>query len=235
MKTLALLLTVTQLAVSIPSGGFVSRHARLAKYDVHNGTAPAGCRRLASDVEWPKPEEWASAMLGVTKLADSTTMSSPDYAFRAKTTEDVQKAISFVSKNNIRLSVINSGHDYLGGNDAASGLRLDVSQLGGIRVYQSFEATPDGAESPSDEVNTVIPIPGQQAAVTFGAGLSTQRLNNAIFPSKLVTVGAAHGQQHPTVSSAETDQLLTHGQAKSLSPADGVKRAVTLRLAQSTA
>jgi len=235
MKTLAILLAATQLAASTPSSGFIPRHFRLTKYDVQNGTTPAGCRRLASDTEWPKPEEWSNALPGVTKLAKSTLTTSPDYAFQAKSADDVQRAISFASRNNIRLSVINSGHDYLGGNDAASGLRLDVSQLGGIRVSPSFEATSEGAQSPGDEVNVITPVPGQQAAVTFGAGLSTQRLNNAIFPSKLVTVGAAHGQQNTMTSITRLDRPLTYEQAKSVSPADGVKQADTLRSAQSTA
>jgi FAD/FMN-containing dehydrogenase len=36
-------------------------------------------------------------------------------------------------------------------------------------------------------------VPGKQAAVTFGVGVPTQRLNNAIHASKLLTMGAAHG------------------------------------------
>lgn len=36
--------------------------------------------------------------------------------------------------------------------------------------------------------------PNELAYVTFGAGLSTQLLNNALAPTKLFTLGAAHGE-----------------------------------------
>lgn len=35
---------------------------------------------------------------------------------------------------------------------------------------------------------------GDEAFVTFGAGMSTQLINNAIAPSGLFTLGAAHGE-----------------------------------------
>jgi FAD/FMN-containing dehydrogenase len=70
---------------------------------------------------------------------------------------------------------------------------LDVSKLDGVKVLESFTPTAKGAESPDLKTTTVLPVPGKQAAVTFGAGVSTQRLNNAIHASKLLTMGAAHG------------------------------------------
>jgi hypothetical protein len=50
-------------------------------------------------------------------------------------------------------------------------------------------------EDPVDKqpANTIVAVKGQQAAVTFGTGISTQELNDALGPSKLFTLGAAHG------------------------------------------
>jgi hypothetical protein len=81
----------------------------------------------------------------------------------------------------------------LGRNDAPSGLTVDVSLLKGIKVLEEFKATAEGAAKPGKTINTIITVPGKQAAVTFGAGVSTQQLHNAVFPSKLFTIGAAHG------------------------------------------
>jgi hypothetical protein len=92
----------------------------------------------------------------------------------------------------------------LGRNDAPSGLSLDTSLLGGIKVLESFEPTAQGAARPGKTVNTIVPVAGKQAAVTFGVGVTTQRLNNALTPSKLVTVGAAHGSVAPAGGYGQT-------------------------------
>lgn len=86
-----------------------------------------------------------------------------------------------------------SSHDFLGRNDAPSGLTLDVSLLKGIQVLPSFSPSEKGAAKPAKTLNTIVPVPGQQAAVTFGVGVSTQQLHDAVYSSKLLTVGAAHG------------------------------------------
>jgi hypothetical protein len=84
--------------------------------------------------------------------------------------------------------------DFLGRNNAPSGLTVDVSLLKGIKVLEEFKPTEQGAAKPTKVVNTIIPIEGKQAAVTFGIGVSTQQLHNAVYPSKLLTIGAAHGR-----------------------------------------
>jgi hypothetical protein len=38
----------------------------------------------------------------------------PDYIYEVKTVSSVQRAVRFVAKHNIRLSIINTGHDFLG-------------------------------------------------------------------------------------------------------------------------
>jgi len=100
----------------------------------------------------------------------------------AKTTADVQRAINFVNKHKVRLTIINTGHDYHGRNDAPSGLSLDISQLRGVTVTPDFKATAQGATSPvpGEPVAKVKMVAGKQAAVTYGAGVIGSELNKAI-------------------------------------------------------
>jgi hypothetical protein len=84
-------------------------------------------------------------------------------------------------------------------NDAPSGLGLSLEKLRGVRVLESYEPIAKGAEvvdftsDPVKGANKIMAVPGKQAAVTFGSGVTTQELNNAIDPSLLFTMGAAHG------------------------------------------
>lgn len=63
-------------------------------------------------------------------------------------------------------------------------------------MLESFTPTEEGVDSPAhgDEPNIITPVPGKQAAVTFGAGASTQEINDALDPLGLFTIGAAHGK-----------------------------------------
>jgi hypothetical protein len=161
-------------------------------------SAPAGCRLIHTDAGYPSDATFLAALPGVFKrpavaAKGDEGLVHPDFRLRAMSYADVEKAVDFARTHNIRLTVINSGHDFLGRNDAPSGLSLDVSLLGGIRVMEEFTPTADGAPRPQGKANVIVPKAGKQAAVTIGVGLSTQALNDALSPSKLVTVGAAHG------------------------------------------
>src|ERR1700712_4976747 len=151
-------------------------------------TAPAGCLKLSTDSDWPAPEIWKAALPGVVRESKAGKV-SPDYRIQAKNTADVQKAVKFAAQHGIRLSVITTGHDQLGRSDAASGLLIDVSALTGINALESFTPSLAGAKSPkpNEKANVIVPQDGVQAAVTFGPGVATQALNNALSPSKLFT------------------------------------------------
>jgi hypothetical protein len=69
-----------------------------------------------------------------------------------------------------------------------------MSLIKGVKVLESFTPTAQGAAKPGKKVNKIVPVPNQQAAVTFGAGMSTQQLHNAVYSSKIFTIGAAHGR-----------------------------------------
>lgn len=78
-------------------------------------TAPAGCRKLASDADWPAAAEWTKAM-GHDVKARSKTLATgvyrPDFSLRAESYKDVQKAVKFAATNNVRLTLITTGHDF---------------------------------------------------------------------------------------------------------------------------
>jgi hypothetical protein len=90
--------------------------------------------------------------------------------------------------------------DFLGRNDAPTGLGISVDKIKGVVVHNDFYATMSGvreintAADPIKGANVIQPIAGKQAYVTFGAGVTTQELNNAIASSGLMTMGAAHGE-----------------------------------------
>jgi hypothetical protein len=175
MKASLLLFALVQLVIGLPT------------------ITPPGCKKLYTDIEWPTSAEWKAAMPEVEVHKQTAGSRHPDYVLQAESYKDVQAAVQFCSKNNIRLVIITSGHDFLGRNDASSGLTLDVSLLKDIKVLESFTPTEQGVAKLGSKPNTIIPVPGQQAAVTFGVGWSTQRLNNALYPSRLFTIGAGHG------------------------------------------
>jgi len=168
---------------------------------IHSGAlkraadTPAGCRSLAGDSSWPAPDVWTKELPGVVPRgpANNKNQKHPDYRLSVKNAKDVQNALAFATKYNVRVSIINSGHDYMGRNDAPTGLWIDVSQLKGVRVDSSFTPTMEGAPSPEATVN-VLPAQKNPGAVTFGAAVNTWALNKAIKPSKLFTLGAAHGK-----------------------------------------
>lgn len=155
------------------------------------------CRLLPQDSDWPSPETWSAELPGVTSIRDENNKTGPipDYRLRAQSIEDVQAAVRFASEHNVRISVITTGHDQIGRNDAASGLLLDLSFMRGIELHQSFDATKDGTArlDHTKASNVITPIPGVQAAVTFGPAAAGQYLNNGRNASGLFSVTGAAG------------------------------------------
>lgn len=175
---------------------FLSLHVA-AVFALPQAPAP-DCKVIAGDSAWPSAEEWQKAMPGKLLREKSTKAAKhPDYRIEATTPEDVVAAVKFAAKHNVRLSVINSGHDFMGRNDAPSGLHLAVGRLDGVRVTKSFRPTKEG-EPPvknNERPKKLDLEAGQGAFVTFGAGYSTQRLNNVLAKkNNLFTIGAAHGE-----------------------------------------
>jgi hypothetical protein len=70
-------------------------------------------------------------------------------------------------------------------------LTIFVGNLKGLRVLDTFSPTAAGVQVSSNATKS-IPVQ-KQAYVTFGAGMSTQKINQALVPWNLFTLGAAHG------------------------------------------
>ncbi|KAF1991598.1 hypothetical protein K402DRAFT_128773 [Aulographum hederae CBS 113979] len=179
--------------------------------------APAGCKAVLGDANWPANDLFMSAMPNVINSQVATAgrlakrhgpgeegadeapapagVKKPTFRMNAKTVADVEAAVQFAAKNNIRLSILNSGHDFLGRNDAASGLALVTTNLNGMKISDSFipSARGDAQVVPGAPINTMRIPATRQAYVTIGVGLGTQALNDALAPSNLFTLGAAHG------------------------------------------
>ncbi|KAF1815079.1 hypothetical protein P152DRAFT_480166 [Eremomyces bilateralis CBS 781.70] len=163
--------------------------------------APAGCKLLPGDANWPADTVWKQALPEVVARGPQENITRPDYRIDAESSADVIAAVKFASQHNVRLSILNSGHDFLGRADAPSGLALSVGMLKGIRALPSFTPSAQGAQSAAGATANVIkPAAGTQAAVTIGAGVTTQELNDALEGSGLFTMGAAHVLEYKVVT-----------------------------------
>lgn len=74
--------------------------------------APENCKKLPTDSDWPKEEVWKAALKGVEARGPQKITTRPDYKFEANTVTQVQNAVKFTSEHNLRLSILNSGHDF---------------------------------------------------------------------------------------------------------------------------
>jgi FAD binding domain len=153
-------------------------------------STPTGCKVVENDEDFPAPDVWEAAMPGIAhRKTKGRVATQPIYRFTVKSVSDVEKAVHFAAKYNVRLTIITTGHDYLGRNDAPSGLSLDCSQLRGVKVLSHFEATKEGASSvvPNTMANIITSF-GNQPAVTFGVGNNGGMVNAAIKESKIFIV-----------------------------------------------
>ena len=186
MKCFWLLLLPASIQISTAATIEARRGGKTAVHgpQLRQRSTPQGCRALNTDAEWPAPEVWEQALPGIVSRHTLPLVgpARPDYRFTAKSYEDVEKAVQFAANNNVRLTIISTGHDYMGRNDAPSGLSLDMSQLRGMKVVPSFTPSAQGVDSPELGVidASYTPVPGAQAAVTIACGLAGSQANAAI-------------------------------------------------------
>lgn len=161
---------------------------------------PPGCRALKSDEGFPPHDAWIKALPGVEPIPpQSNGLKHPDYRLAASSAVDVERAVAFATSHNVRISIINTGHDYMARNDAPSGLLLDVSRLSGVITHSDWKPRPGGDPpvNPAAVPNVVTPVNGKQAAVTFGAGLVGSKVNELIKESKMFVIsGGARRSYH---------------------------------------
>ncbi|TVY64581.1 putative FAD-linked oxidoreductase [Fusarium oxysporum f. sp. cubense] len=155
---------------------------------------PPGCRKLNTDIGWPSRDVWENSLPGIIPTPGSDAYGPlPDYRLQVKTVSDVQNAVRFATRHNIRLTVLTTGHDQLARSDAGSGLIIDLSLFNGVQVSESFTPTGEGLPfiEPGTEVNIITPKDGVQAAVTFGPARAGLQLNYAVGKSGLFSVSGA--------------------------------------------
>lgn len=73
---------------------------------------PNACKILATDLAWPAPSLWQQAMPEVEKVAAKGEKKRPNFRLDATSVDEVLAAVKFAANNNIRLSILNSGHDF---------------------------------------------------------------------------------------------------------------------------
>jgi hypothetical protein len=72
------------------------------------------CKTVIGDARWPQDEVWKAALPGVINLGVRGTNPHPNYYFAASDRTEVQAAVNFARKYDVRFSVISSGLDYMG-------------------------------------------------------------------------------------------------------------------------
>jgi FAD/FMN-containing dehydrogenase len=152
------------------------------------------CKTISGDASWPAKSEWRKAMPEIETTKVKGNWKRPDYRLDATTVAEVIAAVNFTREHRIRLSILASGHDFVGRNDAPTGLTLTVSGLKGARVLSSFTPSNEGVAAVDSKTKpNILTSYSGQAYVTFGAGHNTRELNSLLAPSNLFTLGAAHG------------------------------------------
>jgi len=72
------------------------------------------CKPLVGDKEWPSDDVWKKELPLADKQPQSSRVSRPNYIVIAREPKDVVNAVKFAGKYNVRLTIYNSGHDFLG-------------------------------------------------------------------------------------------------------------------------
>ncbi|KAI0711904.1 FAD-binding domain-containing protein [Cerioporus squamosus] len=97
----------------------------------------------------------------------------------ARSIGDIQAAVKFAAKHNLRLAVKNTGHDFLGRSDGRGSFMVWTHNMKNITVHSSF--TPMGASTNES----------YEDAITLGAGVQWHEAYAAANASGRVLVGGA--------------------------------------------
>jgi FAD/FMN-containing dehydrogenase len=128
----------------------------------------------------PSNDEYGTAKnLFNTRFADST----PAAVVSATSTDDVQKAVAFAVKNNIKIAARGGGHSYVGASAANGAMVIDLRRLpGGITYDESSQLATVSAAADLNSVQTALGGYGRSipvgscpsvgvAGLTLGGGL----------------------------------------------------------------
>jgi hypothetical protein len=93
------------MPVATPTPAVLSADKKIA--------TPTGCKKLNTDTDWPSKEVFDTELPGWQVPMADGDHKHPDVALEAKTKDAVIKAVKFAAKHNVRLAIVNSGHDFL--------------------------------------------------------------------------------------------------------------------------
>ncbi|GFF88015.1 6-hydroxy-D-nicotine oxidase [Aspergillus udagawae] len=103
------------------------------------------------------------------------------YSVVAECASNIQEAVRFAKRHNLRLVIKNSGHDFLGRSTAPESLQILTNRMKNIQLSENFKP----AGSPKNL--------SEGSAITIGAGVSLQDLYSAAGKKgKTVVAGASH-------------------------------------------
>jgi hypothetical protein len=115
---LVLSLLLIQSVFVLASPQLEVSHIRQSELDevstVQRLPAPAACKKLKTDADWPSIDVINAELPGWEEPMPDGKKKHPDYIYEAKSVASVQRAVKFAAKHNVRLSIINSGHDFMG-------------------------------------------------------------------------------------------------------------------------
>lgn len=112
----------------------------------------------------------------------------PIYAIAATSPHDIQKGVDFGRTHNLRISIKNTGHDYLGRSAARGSLQIWTHNMKGMEFSDGF--SPDGCNSSGKGESVVTIEAGVQLKELYAAALALRKTLVAGFSN---TVGAAGG------------------------------------------
>ncbi|KAG0261730.1 hypothetical protein DFQ27_002785 [Actinomortierella ambigua] len=112
----------------------------------------------------------------------------PLYTVNVSTVADVQASVRFAAKHNLRLSIKNTGHDYLGRSTAPASLSLWTYFKKKIQVVDSF--VPDGALKGTEGTNAIVFEAGAQ---WIDAYKEVAKHNRIVVGGMAATVGTSGG------------------------------------------
>ncbi|KAI6713372.1 FAD binding domain protein [Diplocarpon mali] len=104
----------------------------------------------------------------------------PPYVVNATGASDVQAAVKFATKWNLRFNIKNTGHSYTGGSTAYGSLSIWTHNLKGFEFHEDFKLQ-----------SCSVYGTGQQLAASVGAGLQVNEAYSAAAEHGAVVVGAA--------------------------------------------
>jgi hypothetical protein len=165
--------------------------------------APPNCRKLPIDADWPSEEIWKSELKGAEPLMEQKQkIKHPNYIYEASTVVHVQNAVNFAAEHNVRLSIINSGHDFLGRLVEHSDNRCVANRLQICLTEQklTIKFSPYRNDAPSGVLLALERMKGIRVLESFtptaqGAEpVNFRTVTNAIWPTSgkqaAVTIGA---------------------------------------------